>query len=58
MSTALIIMGCDRAAAFICEQTDAAALFIGRDGSAAVAGNEEILKETHAIEIAGAVAIS
>ena len=51
-------MGCDRAAAFICEQTDAAALFIRRDGSAAVAGNEEILKETHAIEIAGAVVIS
>ncbi|WP_417305850.1 FAD:protein FMN transferase [Ellagibacter isourolithinifaciens] len=58
LSTALIIMGCDRAAAFIREQTDAAALFIRRDGSAAVSGNKEILKETRAIEIAGAVVIS
>lgn len=58
LSTALIIMGCDRAAAFIREQTDAAALFIRRDGSAAVSGNEEILKETRAIEIASAVVIS
>ena len=58
LSTALVIMGCDRAAAFIREQTDAAALFIRRDGSAAVAGNEEILKETRAIEIPGAEIIS
>lgn len=58
LSTALIIMGCDRAAAFIREQTDAAALFIRRDGSMAVAGNEEILKETRAIKISGAEIIS
>ena len=58
LSTALIIMGCNRAAAFIREQTDAAALFIRRDGSMAVAGNEEILEETRAIEIPGAEIIS
>lgn len=58
LSTALIIMGCDRAAAFIREQTDAAALFIRRDGSMAVAGDEEILKETRAIEIPGVEVIS
>ena len=58
LSTALIIMGCDRAAAFIREQTDAAALFIRRDGSMAVAGNKEILEETRAIEIPGAEIIS
>ena len=58
LSTALVIMGRDRAAAFIREKTDAAAIFIRRDGSAAVAGNEEILKETRAIEIPGAEIIN
>ena len=58
LSTALVIMGCDRAAVFIREQTDAAALFIRRDGSMAVAGDEEILKETRAIEIPGVEVIS
>ena len=54
LSTALVIMGCDRAAAFIREQTDAAALFIERDGAITVAGSEAILEETRAIEIPGA----
>lgn len=39
-------------------RADAAALFTGETGPRAVAGNEEILKETRAIEIAGAVVIS
>ena len=43
LSTALIIMGCNRAAAFIREKTDAATIFIKRDGAIIVAGNEAIL---------------
>ena len=53
LSTALVIMGRERAAAFVREQTDAAVLLVGRDGTVAIAGNEKILEETRAGEIPG-----